>query len=1092
MPSVDINVNQPKDPSTGPGTITGPTVPTTSTAELEITGSITLSPSNWDSYFWPEGRESVVIREGAVVTLAGGTAPAFNMYTIPYGKSLIIEYNAGDAGVTVSANAVLNGTVGEIIGATNTIDGGGIVFLQGPSAAVKAGTVSGSKWDEPPLAPPDGPVYISGWKIDPDLLDDTTPANRVYVENAIVSGDVDLSGKYLTVLGTLIAEAAVTSFNADATPVIPKFDLNGKQVTIAAIAAGTEITSGAGTAHLTIPATALGATINVQNGKDIYLNVAGAPGSDLDLARVDGAGTLVVASTVKQATITGGSGNVRFVASQGLTFNTAVANTFGNTGLTTFDGPVTFDIGATPTFSGPVRFISTVTLNAFGSVFQKAATFSNLVLPVDITLTSATFNGATTITALSAPAEPIGGILRVEGTGSVSINSFNRGGVTNLTKNGDGTLSFPWFTPAASLTDHFTLAGNGNIILTTAPLLPTPLTPPEAKNLRYSGTGTLTLNAGANIGRADAIQVTNTGHLKVPAGQNIVIGTEGALPFTTGPGITLSAGKYNGPFDITNTTATFDGDVVFGLLPVTDPPTIAEIPYGTFKGTASFDAPIAFTGTAGNVITFDGNVIFKDSVNMDVDKIFTAAKDATLYAGKAIEVAGAPVFKAEGGSLVLAAGGARFTAAASKITVNKDITLKSGELVVVKNTELALTATEAPTLTLNSNAKITLEPDIATPANTAKLSFGPAATGIVLVAGSYNGPLKANDGSIPAIPTVFEGEVIVNANATLPYGTFKGTATFDSFDYPFIPDDEIFTISGEPVFAGDVIFKDHVTITAGEKITAAKNFTLYRDKTIQVGTDPVIVANDGNLVLAIAPIVAPATGLGAEFVAAANTITVGVADIAIGSGHLQVPANRVLGLNAVKATLGSSSKITLNAAAGLSGTGRLMAGHTVITNWTVADAPIVIEPNRISAETAALLVGAANSFIGLNPDELAINTGLEISNVDVQLATAGSISASSGPAATATITLSEGSKISGLNGTGSGSNDIVVGVDGSPYQFATQTNLEVVDGAGGVSNNNYLHQKDAAVGSATLGVTGSGGSQTMTINNTVLATADGK
>jgi prolyl-tRNA editing enzyme YbaK/EbsC (Cys-tRNA(Pro) deacylase) len=301
-------------------------------------------------------------------------------------------------------------------------------------------------------------------------------------------------------------------------------------------------------------------------------------------------------------------------------------------------------------------------------------------------------------------------------------------------------------------------------------------------------------------------------------------------------------------------------------------------------------------------------------------------------------------------------------------------------------------------------------------------------------------------------------------------------------------------MTGSPVFEGDVIFKDNVNITAAQKFTAAKNITLYKDKAIQVGGNSVIVANEGNLVLVAAPI-APAL-LAADFAATADMITVGAANITINSGNLQVPASRTLSINTVKATLGSSSKITLSANAGLSGTGKVIAGNTAITNWAVTTAPIVIEPNKISASTAAVLVGDTGSLIELNPADptsINTNTALEISNVDVQLVTGGSVVANSGATATATITLSENARISGLLGTGSGSNDIVVGETGvdSPYEFATQTNLEVVDGVGGASGSNYLHQKDAAVGSATLGITGNGGSQTIPIDNVLPASAYG-
>jgi hypothetical protein len=1099
MPSVDINVNQPKDPSTGPGTITGPTESTTTEAELTVDSAITLNPSNWNNYLWPNGRERVIIN--AAVTLAKGAAGAINTYTVPEGKTLIITNTNY---LILDEYTVFNGIDGEIIALVadainNETYPNVMAFLKeaSPGTLRNTTTKAGYKWETPPTAPPDGNVYISGWKIDPALLSDD-PTKMVYVDNAGIAGDADLSGKQLTVLGTLVAEGAVTNFN-EGTTTISRFDLNGKQVTLAGDGAGIgEITSNAATARLTIPVVAtigtLAAPINVQSDKEIYLNVAGAPGSNLVIDSVRGPGTLVVASTVKQATISG-SGNVNFAASQGLTFNTGVGNGFNNTGLTTFDGPVTFDTGAGPnTFAGPVRFTSAVTLESGATTFQKAATFSSLTLADAVT---PTFNGATTITALTAPTNPLGGgTLEILGDGDVSINSFNRGTIISLERTDGagaaiGSISFPWFSPAASLTDDFTLLGDGNITLTTAPLLPS--APGEEKNLIYDGSGILTLNAGANIGRADVIQVTGGGTIKVPVGKNILIGEAGSLPFTGTYPITLAAGTYNGPLSVKansalgDDTTVFDGETIFRARATGLP--IAQLPYGAFNGNVTFDGPIAFTDAAADIITFGGNVIFKDSTNVDVNKIFTVGKDITLYAGKAIEVAGVPVIKAEGNSLVLSAKGAEFTATANTITVDEaDITLSSGELVVVAANKFALAA--ARTLTLNPGTKLSIDPPVVTPPlATATLSFG---AGLTLVGGTYNGPLKANDGAVPTIPTIFDGDIVVKADATLPYGTFKGSSTFEApIEFP---------AGAGAVFSGDLIFKDDVTVVDTQKFTAAKNITLYDGKAIKVGVDSVIAAK-GNLVLAAAPI-APAIGLGAVFTASAgpNTITVGTADIAVVSGDLQVAAAASLGINAVKATLGADAKITLNPTAGLSvvGTGKLIAGNTAITNWTAAGnllAFVTITPNAISGSgDNVALVGAANSSIMLNPDEFNTNTALELSNVDVRLAVDGSISANSGATATATITLSEGARISGLVGTGASSNDIVVGEPGSPYEFATQTNLEVVDGNNSTPNghnDNYLHQKDDAAGSATLGVTGSGGIKTLTITNAVPATANG-
>jgi hypothetical protein len=1100
MPSVDVNVTTPKDPSTGPGTITGPTESTTTEAELTVNSAITLNPSNWNNYLWPNGRERVII--DAAVTLAKGAAGAINTYTVPEGKTLIITNTNY---LILDEYTVFNGIDGEIIAlADNAINnetyGNVMAFLKeaSPGTLRNTTTKAGYKWETPPTAPPDGNVYISGWKIDPALLSEDAD-KKVYVENAGIAGDADLTGKQLAVLGTLVAEGVVTNFN-EGTTTISRFDLNGKQVTLATDGAGIgEITSTAATARLTIPVVltvgTLTAPINVQASKEIYLNVAGAPGSNLVVTEVKGPGTLVVASTVKQATITG-SGNVNFAASQGLTFNGGLANTFNNTGLTTFDGPVTFDTGAgANNFAGPVRFTSAVTIESGPTTFNKAATFSSLTLADAVV---PTFHGATTITALTAPTNPLGGgTLEIAGNGDVSINTFNRGTIVSLQRTDTaggaiGSISFPWFSPPAGLTDDFTLTGDGNITLTTAPLLPS--APGEEKNLIYSGTGTLTLDAGVNIGRADVIQVIGGGAIKVPTGKNILIGESGSLSFTGTYPITLAAGTYNGPLSVKANavpnpnpiTTVFDGETIFRARATGLP--VAQVPYGAFNGNVTFDGPIAFTDNAGDVIAFGGNVIFKDSVNITAAKVFTVAKDITLYAGKALEVAGVPVVKAEGSSTVLSAKGASFTAAAKKITVAAaDITLSVGELIVAADTEFALDA--ARTLTLNPGAKLSLNPGdpahLPTPTVTAKLSFG-AGPALTLVAGTYNGPLKANDNTVPTIPTIFDGDIVVKADAVLPYGTFKGSSTFETpVEFP---------VGVGAVFAGDLIFKDDVTVAVGQKFTAAKNITLSKDKAIKAGANSVIVANEGDLALAVAPVVAP---LGAEFAATANTITVGITDIAVGSGNLQVAALGRLGLNAVKATLGSSAKITLNATAGLNvtGTGKVIAGNTALTNWTVATAPIVIEANKISAGAAAALVGAVGSVIELNPANptlLGVKTALEISNVDVRLVGGGSVIANSG-SATATITLSENARISGLYGTGAGSFDIVVGGAG-PYEFATQTNLEVVDDdAGGASNSNYLKQKDVADGGATLAVTESGGlSKTITINNALPATADGQ
>jgi hypothetical protein len=657
--------------------------------EAEFLGGGTITLSYWNNQLWAKGRQRVVIKSDGDVTLQGGAAAAPNIYSIPHGGTLTLNITGVGNDLVVGDYAILNAAYGEIA-ALSSIDNNAAnakAFVK--DEATKSLLTStgagkdGIKWDG--VTPLTSDVYISGWKVNPDLLDNV---NTVYVENAGISGDVNLTNKKLNVLGALVAEntASITK----GTAVIPKLDLNGKSVTVAGFDNTTEITSGASTAELIIPAGAFAPKINVQSGKDIRLGVSI---TDVNIDNLHGVGTLVIPGNVTTATIAG-TGNISFAAPQSLTLGAFDFSAF--TGSTTFTGPVTFTDGTTA-FDGPVKFSGAVTLDE-AVAFNDPATFASLV----VNHHTVTFGGKTDISSLT-PGPDLGNTLTIEGAGDVVIKSaFSRGEITSLTRN-DGSISFPWFSSPASLTEDFNISGDGAVTIATKPALPEDLVNPAVtRDLVYNGTGSLTLAAGANISKDQAIRV-NTGTLVVPAGQSVVIGTGYTLP-TNGP--TLPAGTYSGPFEITDSPGTtfFNSTVVFR-----DPATLS---HGKFNGNTTFANTVTFND---NGVEFVGNVTFNDHVTITDGKRITASGNVTLYAGKEIRTISAlvitPLVKATGGNAVLKAGVAAITFVADDVndtlTIGAAATLSSGELVVSPNALFSL----ANPLTLASGSKLTLDHD---------------------------------------------------------------------------------------------------------------------------------------------------------------------------------------------------------------------------------------------------------------------------------------------------------------------------------------------------------------------------------------------
>jgi hypothetical protein len=695
MPSVDVNVNDPPRNSTPttPTTPTTPIVPIDPLYEADYTG--TINQAYWDNFLWAKGRQTVILNTASSVDLV---APNGN-FIIPHGGTFIVQGGGLKIGAAGGA-ATLNAAYGTLVvsGTITNDHADSMVFLEDAAAAVVTGGKVGYKWDG--ITPVDSLgslLYISGWKVDAALL--STDVNKmVYVENAVISGDVNLDGKRLTIQGkgTLTAEAAVTSLNLGETPtvMISKLDLNGKAVTLTYPGTNiTEITSGTATAVLTIPSTGLAAAteINVQAGKDIRVNIADG-GTTLTTGIVKGSGAIVVATPVTKVDIAANSaGNVRFADPQGMTIDTA--SNFRNTGLTTFDGPVTLNIGGLE-FAGSTKFNGAVTLKQ-DATFKKDAAFVSLALDDGIT---PTFDGVTTIGALTAPAAlelpALLGPLVIAGTGEVFVNTFNRGGILTLTKTG-GSLNLPWFSSVASLTGDFTLGGTGSIALTTKPLLPEPpASPPnQTRRLIYNGDGaTLTLKAGASITRKEDLTINN-GKLIVPVGQKLLIGEKGAVKFAVDGGLTLAAGSYDGPLDIVAAEANFNGEII-----VRSPN--AEFLAGTaFNGNATFEGPVVFKDN----VPFSGDVIFKDTVFIAADKTITAKKDLTLYPGKGIVVdASDPaetLFKAGDNYLVLSA--AAETVFKNTGFTNTDLTTFSGPVTFGKTFEFAGSVKFTGDVTLN-------------------------------------------------------------------------------------------------------------------------------------------------------------------------------------------------------------------------------------------------------------------------------------------------------------------------------------------------------------------------------------------------------
>jgi hypothetical protein len=347
-------------------------------------------------------------------------------------------------------------------------------------------------------------------------------------------------------------------------------------------------------------------------------------------------------------------------------------------------------------------------------------------------------------------------------------------------------------------------------------------------------------------------------------------------------------------------------------------------------------------------------------------------------------------------------------------------------------------------------------------------------------------------------PVIFEKPVVF-ADTVIPSPSFGGKVDFkDTAEFAvlvtFIGTGPITfgntaVFGGMVYFADSVTFKDDVTIADTKTILVAptKSVTLYPGKSIINDDDPdtpdtpllIAGAGDNNLVLN------NSTGSTAYITASGKML---ILDNAVVTGGNLVVAPEVTFNLASALNLASGSKLTLSPAAVLTGAGIVADTTTISGGWKAETQPVVFEPNKISGAGGVLISNSTTSFITLAPT-VDVPIALEISGVEVRLVEGdynyGIVQAVSGTTQTATLTLSGGAKISGLQGF-DGDSSVPITKAGI-YAYAEPDNLEAVNGDLTDLTKNYLRQQ--AAGDAKLTV--DAGRYTEIIGRSSWATTDG-
>jgi hypothetical protein len=345
----------------------------------------------------------------------------------------------------------------------------------------------------------------------------------------------------------------------------------------------------------------------------------------------------------------------------------------------------------------------------------------------------------------------------VSGNGNVDLTSAAPALAVSATANGTGTITLP----ATAVTVTVNGTGSGDVVLSSAATL---------DSLTVNGTKALKLSAATTS--ITSAEVNGTGTLIVPGAVTAatVTGT-GNVRFTGTTGTIATASFGN-----TGTTA-FDKAATFSDA-------------ATFSGAATFSDAATFSGAAvfGDNVSFGAAATFDDNVKLAVAKAVTLSSTAALKlkAGKKIAVGTDDVLSVSADTtFTAAAAGATITAAAKKLTVDKqnvaiattgNVTVK-GELAVAASKTLAVGA--GANLVVDANAQLTVAATGSVTAGKIVLGEGDwkasgAATTIetdkITLGSNDSAAFGADDGTAA---TVLTG----NANATNTFTASGGTVT---------------------------------------------------------------------------------------------------------------------------------------------------------------------------------------------------------------------------------------------------------------------------------------------------------------------------